>query len=89
MKKKIKTRAPSAPVPAEPAPCVITPVEWAIHAPDQIPVGDGSTFIELLYVDCKRYVQISQCGETISLDEDEFELVVQAGAAAFLQRWPK
>lgn len=89
MKKKIKTRAPSAPVPAEPAPCVITPVEWSIHATDQSPVGENATFVEALNVDGKRYVRISQYGETISLDEDEFELVVQAGAAAFLQRWPK
>jgi hypothetical protein len=30
-----------------------------------------------------------QFGETISLTEDEFEMVVQAGAQAFLQRWPE
>jgi hypothetical protein len=68
---------------------VVTPTTWQIHRSDQSPAEPGVTQVRVTEIDGIRTVHIDQFGETISLTEDEFEMVVQAGAQAFLQRWPK
>ena len=68
---------------------VVTPTTWQIHRVDESPAEPGVTQVRINEVDGIRTLHIDQFGETISLSEDEFEMVVQAGAQAFLQRWPK
>lgn len=68
---------------------VITPTTWQVHMSDQSPANHDGTEIRIAQVDGRRVLYIDQFGETISLNEDEFEMVVQAGAHAFLQRWPQ
>lgn len=74
----------------QPAPhYVVTPTTWQVHRADQSPAEHGVTQVRINEVQGIRTLHIDQFGETISLHEDEFEMVVQAGAQAFLQRWPK
>lgn len=68
---------------------VVTPTTWQVHRADISPFDAESTEVLIRDDGGGRYLQIKQFGETISLDEDEFEMVVQAGAQAFRQRWPK
>lgn len=74
----------------QPAPhYVVTPTTWQVHRADQSPAEPGVTQVRMNEIDGIRTLHIDQFGETISLNEDEFEMVVQAGAQAFLQRWPQ
>ena len=68
---------------------VVTPTTWQIHRDDESPAKPGVTQVRINETDGIRTLHIDQFGETISLTEDEFEMVVQAGAQAFLQRWPE
>jgi hypothetical protein len=68
---------------------VVTPTTWRVHQVDVNPAQHGVTEVRICDVDGERLLQICQFDETISICEEEFEMVVQAGAAAFLQRWPK
>lgn len=68
---------------------VVTPTTWQVHMSDQSPANHDGTQIRITEIDERKVLHIDQFGDTISLNEDEFEMVVQAGAQAFLQRWPK
>lgn len=90
MSKKAKQWKKHVDVVEPPAPqYVVTPTTWQIHRADESPAEPGVTQVRINEVDGIRTLHIEQFGETISLHEDEFEMVVQAGAQAFLQRWPK
>lgn len=67
---------------------VVTPTTWQIHRDDESPAEPGVTQVRINEIDGVRVLHIEQFGECVSLNEDEFEMVVQAGAQAFLQRWP-
>ena len=66
-----------------------TPTTWQIHRDDESPAEPGVTQVRINENDGVRTLHIDQFGETISLSEDEFEMVVQTGAQAFLHRWPE
>jgi len=60
-----------------------------IHHADISPAEPGVTQVKICEIDGQRTLLIEQFEERIALCEDEFEAVVQAGAQAFLQKWPK
>ena len=68
---------------------VVTPTTWQVHMSDQSPANHDGTQIRITEIHGRKVLHIDQSCETISLTEDEFEMVVQAGAQAFLQRWPQ
>lgn len=89
MSKKAKNWKKHADVVETPAPqYVVTPTAWQIHRADESPAEPGVTQVRIDKIDGIRTLHIERFRETISLTEDEFEMVVQAGAQAFLQRWP-
>lgn len=89
MSKKAKQWKKHVDVVEPPAPqYVVTPTAWQIHRADESPAEPGVTQVRIDKIDGIRTLHIERFRETISLSEDEFEMVVQAGAQAFLQRWP-
>jgi len=68
---------------------VVTPTTWKVHMSDVTPAEPGLTEVRICQINGERFLQIAQFDEVVSLCEEEFEMVVQAGAQAFLQRWPK
>jgi len=90
MKKNARKWKKHVDVVETPAPqYVVTPTAWKVHMSDVGPGYPDVTEVSITQIYDRRMLQICQFGETISLCEDEFEMVVQAGAQAFLQRWPQ
>lgn len=69
---------------------VVTPTQWAVHRADESPLVGDSIFVDVIDVRGEQGIRIgTKIGSNVDMLEDEFEMVVQAGAQAFLQRWPR
>lgn len=73
----------------DPQRVVVTPTKWAVHRAVESPLEGDSIFVDVIDHGGERGIRIGTEMESIDLNEDEFEMVVQAGAQAFLQRWPR
>ena len=68
---------------------VVTPTQWAVHRAGKSWIEEGSIFVDVIDHGGERGIRIGAEMGSIEMTEDEFEMVVQAGAQAFLQRWPR
>lgn len=87
--KKVKLK-PAGAQALDPHRVVVTPTQWAVHRADESPLVSDSIFVDVIDVRGERGIRIgTKIGSVVDMLEDEFEMVVQAGAQAFLQRWPR
>ncbi len=85
-KSKVKTAGATA---LDPNRIVVTPTQWAVHRAGESPLEGESIFVDIIDHGGERGIRIGTEMGSIDMTEDEFEMVVQAGAQAFLQRWPR
>ena len=85
-KAKLKSAGEQA---LDPHRVVVTPTQWAVHRAGESPLEGDSIFVDVIDHGGERGIRIGTEMGSIDMTEDEFEMVVQAGAQAFLQRWPR
>lgn len=85
-KAKLKSAGEQA---LDPHRVVVTPTQWAVHRAGESPLEGDSIFVDVIDHGGERGIRIGAEESSIDMTEDEFEMVVQAGAQAFLQRWPR
>jgi len=83
-KAKLKSAGEQA---LDPHRVVVTPTQWAVHRAGESPLEGDSIFVDVIDHGGERGIRIGAEESSIDMTEDEFEMVVQAGAQAFLQRW--
>jgi len=86
--KKAKLKPAGAPA-LDPQRVVVTATQWAVHRAGKSPMECDSIFVDVIDHGGERGIRIGTEMGSIDMTEDEFEMVVQAGAQAFLQRWPR
>jgi hypothetical protein len=86
--KKAKVKPAGAPA-LDPHRVVVTATQWAVHRAGESPMDGESIFVDVIDHGGERGIRIGAEESSIDMTEDEFEMVVQAGAQAFLQRWPR
>ena len=86
--KKAKVKPAGAPA-LDPHRVVVTATQWAVHRAGESPMDGESIFVDVIDHGGERGIRIGTEMGSIDMTEDEFEMVVQAGAQAFLQRWPR
>ena len=84
--KKAKFKTAGAPA-LDPTRVVVTPIQWAVHRASESPEEGDSIFVNVIYDDGDGGIRISTEMGSIDMTEQEFEMVVQAGAQAMLKRW--
>ncbi len=87
--KKAKVKPAGAPA-LDPHRVVVTATQWAVHRAGESPMDGESIFVDVIDHGGERGIRIgTRIGSIVDMLEDEFEMVVQAGAQAFLQRGPR
>ena len=86
--KKAKVK-PAGAQALDPQRVVVTATQWAVHRAGESPLEGDCIFVNVIDHSGERGIRIGTEMESIDMTEDEFEMVVQAGAQAFLQRWPR
>lgn len=87
---KPKTKPQNAGAQAvDPHRVIVTPTQWAVHRAGESPMASDSIFVDVIDHGGQRGIRIGTEMGSIDMNEDEFEMVVQAGAQAFLQRWTR
>ncbi len=88
--RKPKTKPQNAGAQAlDPQRVVVTPTQWAVHRAGESPIEGDSIFVYVIDYAGQRGIRIGTEMGSIEMSEDEFEMVVRAGAQAFLQRLPR